>query len=144
MRRKRRVDEPRRDDLPAVKVSRLRAEGVISPLMDKVEVEIGGHTREVGLWHMFFPNDGSWSYFLCPSCGRKCQTLRLHDGRFVCASCDGLLLRCQTGDKGPRIERLRLRLAAKSKKRPAQTEWALRQALIAKRRERLKGWPPKA
>jgi hypothetical protein len=144
MRRKRRLDEPRRDDLPFVKVSRLRAEGVITPLMNKVAVEIGGHTREVGLWHMFFPNDGSWSYFLGPTCARRCQTLRLHDGRFVCRSCDGLLLHCATGDRGPRIERLRAKLTGKHVHRPAQTEWSLRQALIAKRRQRLKGWPPKA
>jgi hypothetical protein len=111
--------------------------------MDKVAVEIGGHTREVGLWHMFFPNDGSWSYFLCPTCSRRCQTLRLYDGAFRCASCDGLKLRCQVGDKGPRIERLRARLAQPNKRRPHQTEWALRQALIAERRQRLKGWPPK-
>ena len=138
-----RSPKPRRDDLPSLKVSRLRASGVINPLMDKVEVEIGGHKGEVGLWHMFFPNDGSWSYFLCPTCSRRCQTLRLYDGRFVCASCDGLRLRCHLSDKGPRIERLRARLAAPKKKRPAQLEWSLRQALIAERRERLKGWPPK-
>jgi hypothetical protein len=144
MRRRRRLGEPRRDDLPFVKVSRLRATGAINPLMDSADIEIGGHKREVGLWHMFFPNDGSWSYFLCPTCARRCQTLRLYDGRFVCASCDCLLLRCQSGDKRPRIERLRARLAEPKKKRPVQLEQALRQALIAERRERLKGWPPKA
>ena len=35
-------------------------------------------------------NGGSWSYFILPPhCSRKCQILRLYDGRFACPSCDG-------------------------------------------------------
>lgn len=136
-------DLPRRDDLPALKVSGLRASGAINPLMNEAVIEIGGHKAKVGLWHMFFWNDGSWSYFICPSCSRRCQTLRLYDGRFVCGRCDGLLLRCETGDREPRIERLRARLAQPTKHRPKETEWALRRARLLERQARLKGWPPK-
>ena len=133
--------KPRRDGLPFVKVSRLRATGLINPLMDEAEIEVGGHKARVGLWHMFFPNDGSWSYFVCPSCGRRAQILRLYDGRLVYQRCDGLSY--QASDKGPRIERLRAQVAAKSLHRRKQPQWALRHALLAKRKERLKGWPLK-
>jgi hypothetical protein len=144
---------PRRDDLPALKVSTARKAGVITPLMHDVEIEIGGHKRRVGLWHMFFRwNSGSWSYFLCPSCGRRCQTLRLYDGRFVCSSCDGLYCRAQVvviprqrrgGDRGPRLEWLRALVAEPQLHHRRTAEIALRRAVIVERRKRLRGWPPK-
>ena len=86
---------------------------------------------------MHFPwNGGSWSYFLCPHCGRKCQILRLYDGRLTCRLCDGL-----GRDRGKNIERLRQTLALpRVKFRRGELEISLRRALIAKRRDKLKGW----
>ena len=77
--------------------------------MNDAEVEVGGLKRRVGLWHMHFWNGGSWSYFLCPNCGRKCQKLRLHDGRLTCRLCDGL-----GRDRGKNIESIRQKLAGAS------------------------------
>ena len=132
--------KPRRSDLPFVKVSALRKAGVITPDMTQAEVEVGGLTRKVGLWHMHFKlNGGSWSYFICPHCSRKCQILRLYDGRFACPSCDGF------GRKGlpGRLEHLRANLAKSQLRRRNSIEISLRRALIAERREKLRGWPPK-
>ena len=133
--------KPRRSDLPFVKASALRKAGIITPAMTQVEVEVGGLTRKVGLWHMHFKwNGGSWSYFICPHCSRKCQILRLYDGRFACPSCDGF------GDAhlpGKRLEQLRANLAKSSLHRRSSLEISLRRALIAERREKLRGWRPK-
>ena len=80
---------------------------IIADEMTEVEVECGGLKRQVKLWHMRFPwNGGSWSFFLCPHCGRKCAILRLYDGRFTCRLCDGL-----GRDRGKNIDRLRQTLA---------------------------------
>ena len=106
--------------------------------MNDVEVEVGGLKRRVGLWHMPFWNGGSWSYFLCPHCGRKCQKLRLYDGRLTCRLCDGL-----GRDRGKNIESIRQKLAT-PRHNASSLEASLRRALIAKRREKLTGWPPKA
>jgi hypothetical protein len=106
--------------------------------MSSAEVEVGGLERKVKLWHMHFPNKGSWSYFICPHCGRKCQKLRLYDGRLTCRSCDGL-----SRDRGKDIETLRRKLAQPKKWQRNSLEISLRRALIAKRREKLTGWPPK-
>ena len=129
----------RRADLPFLAVWSLRAAKVIDPSMNDVEVEVGGLKRKVGLWHMHFRhNGGSWSYFLCPHCGRKCQILRLCDGRIACRSCDGL-----PNERVKDIERLRQKLAKSSLHERSSLEVSLRRAIIAERRERLKGWPPK-
>ena len=107
--------------------------------MSSAEIEVGGLKRRVGLWHMHFPKyGGSWSYFLCPHCGRKCQKLRLYDGRLTCRLCDGL-----GRDRGKNIETIRRKLASPLRKDRSSLEASLRRALIAKRREKLLGWPPK-
>jgi hypothetical protein len=55
-------------------VSRLRAEGVITADMTSVWIGFGAIElkREVRLAHRRFPNDGSWSFFLCPRCEDAC------------------------------------------------------------------------
>jgi hypothetical protein len=74
------------DDFPCVLVSRMRALGEVREDMDRVKVTIAGVSRTVGLWHMHFPNGGGWSYFLCPSCGRRAQKLRLYE-KIACRRC---------------------------------------------------------
>ena len=127
----------KRADLPFVKVSALRKAKIITHDMTEAEIECGGLKRQVKLWHMRFPwNGGSWSFFLCPHCGRKCQILRLYDGRLTCRLCDGL-----GRDRGKNIERLRQTLAKPRLHMGRQDrEVSLRRALIAKRREKLRGW----
>lgn len=141
--------KPRRDDLPAIGVSRLRALHVITPDMRTVRLELGGLAFDVGLAHNRFPNGGGWSHFICP-CGRLARTLRLLEGRLVCRTCDGLLARCQLGDrpdqskgdKGPAIARRLAQLAGPVKQR-RKLERSLRRALIVERKRRLKGWRDK-
>ena len=129
---------PSRLSLPTLTIWNLRKAGDINPSMDSAEVEVGGLRRKVGLWHMPFPNKGSWSYFLCPHCGRTCQKLRLYDGRLTCRSCDGL-----GRDRGKDIESIRQKLANIKHNNRRSLETSLRRAIIAQRREKLKGWPPK-
>lgn len=136
------ASKPRRDDLPAIGVSRLRALGVIAPVLKTITIELGagGDRFLVDLAHTHFPNGGGWSYFICPSCARRARTLRLLEGRLVCRRCDGLLARCQTNDKRPAIARLLERLAEPKIKRRAMLERRLRRTLIVEREKRVKGW----
>jgi hypothetical protein len=147
-----------KEDLPTVGVSRLRALRTITPDMKTVMVAFPGSspgtevTLEIGLAHRQFPNGGSWSFFLCPCCGRRARTLRLLEGQALCRWCDGLYYRCDFVRGLPlgRIEKLKARLygpPARLKPRPGrtldrrqETEAALRRALIFERRERLKGF----
>jgi hypothetical protein len=147
---------PTQDDCQSISVSRLRALGAVTGDMASVRVTIGEVSREVSLWHMRFPNGGGWSFFLCPSCGRRARVLKLFE-KIACWGCTRLEgkplpYRVQLGDKSQRIERLRQKLnggAARLRPRPGRTldrrrwlERALRLALIAERKEKLKGWPP--
>ena len=68
-------------------------------------------------------------------CGRKCQKLRLYDGRLTCRLCDGL-----GRDRDKNIESIRQKLASRPDKNRSSLEASLRRALIAKRREKLHGW----
>jgi hypothetical protein len=75
------------DDLPHVSASRLRAAGLIrSDDMTAAVAFPDGPSFLVGLQHRRFPNGGGWSFFVCP-CGRRCRTLRLHQGGLACKHC---------------------------------------------------------
>jgi hypothetical protein len=76
-----------RDDLPALSISRLRAEGVITPATTAFLVSLGPVERIVGVHHRKFPNGGGWSFFGCPTCARQARTLRLLGEEIVCRSC---------------------------------------------------------
>jgi hypothetical protein len=138
---------PRRDDLPAIGVSQLRALHTITPSMTSVEIAFGELKRTVRVTHRLFPprgpegRRGSWSFFLCPSCSRRVRTLRLYDGRVVCSHCDGLLNRAQMEGRRTqeRIDRLRERLYGPNpaKLRRRALELSLKRALIVERRKRL-------
>ena len=135
------------DDCPSVSVSRLRALGAVTEDMASVRVTIGEVSREVRLSHMRFPNGGGWSFFLCPSCGRRARVLKLFE-RIACWRCTRLEgrplpYRVQLGDRSGRIKRLRQRLnggPARARPRPGRRldrrrrlEQALRRALIVER-----------
>jgi hypothetical protein len=76
-----------REDLPCVKISRLRATGAVTEAMTEITVWFGDVTAIVGLWHLHFPNGGGWSYFLCPACGQRAQRLRLLVDQVLCRRC---------------------------------------------------------
>jgi hypothetical protein len=140
-------------------VSRLRAEGKIIADMTSVWIGFGAIElkREVRLAHRRFPNGGSWSFFLCPRCGRRVRRLRLNDGRPMCSRCCGNFHRISYGSpdqreqaRERRIEKLRKLLdggPARLNPRPGRTldrrRWltfSLRRAVIVKRWERLRRW----
>jgi hypothetical protein len=76
-----------RDELPSVKVSRLRALGEITAESTSTIVRLGEAEFSVGLVLRRFPNGGSWSLFRCPQCDRWVQVLWLLDGKPACQHC---------------------------------------------------------
>jgi hypothetical protein len=86
------------DDLPAVRMPRLRAFGVVTPEMSEFVVRLGDVVQSVGVQHLRFPNGGGWSFFVAPCCGRKARVLRLLDGVVICCKCCvrlGVRWRCE-------------------------------------------------
>jgi hypothetical protein len=75
------------DDLPAVSISRLRAAGTVTLAMATMTISLGDVEMNVGVNHLYFPNGGSWSFFIAPCCGRRARTLRLLDGAVLCSVC---------------------------------------------------------
>ena len=75
------------DDLPHISASRMRAAGLIRPDDTTAIVAFpDGPSFLVALQHIHFPNRGGWSFFVC-ACGRRCRTLRLHQGAPACKGC---------------------------------------------------------
>jgi hypothetical protein len=74
-----------RDDLPSVRASRLRARDIITPETTAFLVELGHVDRVVGVSLLTFPKGGTWSLFVCPTCGQRAKTLRLHLDDIVCS-----------------------------------------------------------
>jgi hypothetical protein len=75
------------DDLPSISISRLRAEGVITPETKTFLVKLGDVEAVVGVKERRFPNGGSWSLFVAPCCGKSVRVLRLLSGRVLCCRC---------------------------------------------------------
>jgi hypothetical protein len=130
---------PYRDDLPTVKVSTLRASGAIDAGSAFAILTFGELKRQVGIALRKFPTGGSWSLFICPTCSRRAQTLRLHDGRLVCQRCDGLKWKAHALHARPdingRVESLQARLKVARKR--MRLTLALRKAIIKRRRHQL-------
>ena len=104
------------DDLPSVGISRLRACGVITAEMTRATIGFANVKVEVDLSLQKFPNGGSWSLFLCPSCGRKARTLRLLEGCVFCWRCcvsRGVRYRCEPMGSRRRAEHRIPKLRAK-------------------------------
>ena len=131
---------PYRDDLPTVKVSSLRASGAIDAGSSSTILTFGELKRQVRIALRKFPSGGSWSLFICPTCSRRAQTLRLLEARLVCQRCDGLRWRAHALSARPdingRVESLQARLAGARLNRKGLTI-ALRRALIQRRRYQL-------
>jgi hypothetical protein len=75
------------DDLPFIAVSKLRAARVITAETTEFVVRLGDVEQTVGVALRRFPNGGSWSLFVCPTCGGRAQSLRLLNGVLVCRRC---------------------------------------------------------
>jgi hypothetical protein len=74
---KRRADASSRtffDQFPCVRVSRLRASGVIDPSRHQAVIPFpDGTNKLIGTAHTRLKHGGSWSYFICPRCAEARQ-----------------------------------------------------------------------
>ena len=55
--------------------------------MMRATIAIAGVQVEVALQLVRFANGGSWSFALCPHCGRRARVLKLFDGCVLCWRC---------------------------------------------------------
>jgi hypothetical protein len=89
---KRRTDADSRrffDEFESVRVSRLRASGVIDPAKSQAVIPFpNGTTKLIGTGHVHFPNGGGYSYFVCPKCAKLAGVLYLiDDDAPLCVRC---------------------------------------------------------
>ena len=98
------------DELVSVGVSRLKATGVIRLEDRQVLIPFGEQNKLIGVAHTMFPNGGSWSYFVCPKCGRRAKRLWLVDDAPRCRRClEKLGVRYRSAYAFGRSERLKER-----------------------------------
>jgi hypothetical protein len=98
------------DQLVSLAVSRLRAMGVIKLEDRHGIIAFGDKQKFIGIAHTVFKNGGSWSYFVCPKCGRRAKKLWLVDDAPRCVKCCWSLgVRYRAAYGFGRIERLRER-----------------------------------
>jgi hypothetical protein len=87
---KRRADATGRrffDEFMSVRVSRLRATGVIDPAKREAVIPVGDKQKLIGTAHVRFPNGGGFSYFRCPKCDKLAGVLYLIDDAPRCIRC---------------------------------------------------------
>jgi hypothetical protein len=76
------------DEFPSVRVSRLRAMGVIDPARHQAAIPFpSGRIKLITIKHTRFPNGGGWSFFVCPSCARRTNKLYLIYDKPLCGRC---------------------------------------------------------
>ena len=98
------------DELVSVGVSRLKASGAIRLEDRQAVIPLGQKNRLIAVAHTKFPNGGSWSYFVCPKCGRRAKKLWLVDDAPRCVKCCWSLgVRYRASYGFGRTERLRER-----------------------------------
>jgi hypothetical protein len=148
---KRRADADHRrflDEFLCVKIPRLRATGVVQLDTPHTIIQLGDRQKLIGLAHIRFRNGGSWSYFCCPRCARRCNRMWLIEDRPLCAKCcNGLNIRHRTKWGFGRRERLtakdkvldelvaKLDATAPLRFNPAPKHWRGRARLVSNSRK---------
>ena len=98
------------DELLSLTASRLKATGAIRLEDRQGIIAFGDKQKLVGIAHTVFKNGGSWSYFVCPKCGRRAKKLWLADDAPRCRLClEKLGVRYRAAYGFGRTERLRER-----------------------------------
>jgi hypothetical protein len=98
------------DELVSIGVSRLKATGAIRLEDRHGIIAFGDKQKLIGVAHTVFKNGGSWSYFVCPRCGRRARKLWLVDDAPRCRLClEKLGVRYRAAYGFGRAERLRER-----------------------------------
>ena len=98
------------DELVSLAASRLKATGAIRLEDRHGIITFGDKPKLVGVAHTKFPNGGSWSFFVCPKCGRRAKKLWLVDDAPRCRLClEKLGVRYRAAYGFGRTERLRER-----------------------------------
>ena len=98
------------DQLASLDAARLKATGAIRLEDRHGVIAFGDKQKLVGVAHTVFKNGGSWSYFVCPKCGRRAKRLWLIDDAPRCKVClEKLGVRYRAAYGFGRTERLRER-----------------------------------
>jgi hypothetical protein len=110
---KRRSDANQRrffDEFLCVKIPRLRAMGVVQLDAPHAVIRFGDKQKLIRLAHARLANRGSWSFFRCPRCDRRCNRLWTVDDAPLCVRCcEAMGIRHRSQYGFGRIERLRAR-----------------------------------
>jgi hypothetical protein len=88
------------DELPSVRVTDMRRSGILTPYMTRAAVMLKRDdgtsvSSEVQVARVRMRSGGYFLQFICGSCGRRAQVLRLHGGRITCRRCTGLRYWCE-------------------------------------------------
>jgi hypothetical protein len=142
------------DELPSVRVTELRRSGALTPNKTCVVVMLQGDngvpvSSEAGVVPIRMRSNVVFLQFICRSCGRRAQVLRLHAGQIMCGRCTGLRYWCEGKPAVRRaqhmIERLRAtrfyggavsRRPGRTMERRAQLTASLRRSEAVVRRHR--------
>ena len=75
------------DEFLCVKIPRLRAMGVVKLDAPHAVIQFGDRQKLIRLAHSRLANDGSWSFFRCPRCDRRCNRLWIIEDSPLCVKC---------------------------------------------------------
>jgi hypothetical protein len=97
------------DEFTSVRVSRLRASGVIDPAKRQAVIPFPDRTNKlIGTAHTRLKYGGGWSYFICPKCAKLAVTLYLIDSKPLCRRCcEGMNIKDRSKWGMGREERMR-------------------------------------
>jgi hypothetical protein len=82
------------DEFLCVKIPRLRAMGVVQLDAPHAVIAFDDKSKLIALAHTKFRHGGSWSFFRCPKCDRRCNRLwSVDDAARCCKCCEAMGIR---------------------------------------------------